>query len=167
VQRIGQLFPEAESYLDGLATIQTLRDGTAATDVLHLATHGRFRPDNPMFSALRLADGWLTVRDARDLDLRGCGLVVLSACETGVSQVAAGDELLGMTRGFFAAGAASLVVSLWPVDDTTTVDLMHAFYRALRHGSGTGAALRSAQRQQLAEHPHPFYWAAFALHGRW
>ena len=104
-------------------------------DILHLATHGRFRPDNPLFSALRLADGWLTVRDACELDLHGCGLVALSACETGVSQVAPGDELLGMTRGFFASGAASLLVSLWPVDDAATVDLMVEFYRRLADGA--------------------------------
>jgi CHAT domain-containing protein len=167
VKRVAQWFPEAETHLDGKATLGALRNGAPGADVLHLATHGRFRPDNALFSALRLADGWLTVRDACDLDLSGCGLVALSACDTGVSQVAPGDELLGLTRGFFAAGAASLLVSLWPVDDATTVELMDCFYREMRAGAAPAAALRGAQRDLLRQHEHPFFWAGFALHGRW
>lgn len=167
VARVADRFPEALTRIDGAATLSALRAEAPTADILHLATHGQFRPDNPLFSALRLADGWLTVRDACELDLSGCGLVALSACDTGVSQVAPGDELLGMVRGFFSSGAASLLVSLWPVDDATTVELMDCFYGRLQTGIGPAAALREAQRELLGRLEHPFYWAAFAVHGRW
>jgi CHAT domain-containing protein/tetratricopeptide (TPR) repeat protein len=163
---LAPLFHEPVALLDGQATLAELRARAPAADVLHLACHGYFRPDNPQFSSLRLADGWLTVRDAYDLDLT-CGLATLSACETGVSAVAPGDELIGLARGFFSAGAPALLVSLWRVDDHTTAELMASFYRRLREGDGPAAALRHAQRELLEHHPHPFFWSPFVLLGRW
>jgi CHAT domain-containing protein len=106
------------------------------------------------------------VRDAYDLDL-SCGLVTLSACETGVSAVSAGDDLAGLARGFFAAGAPSLLVSLWTVDDGSTAEFMEQFYQQLRVGNAPAAALRHAQRSLQEHYPHPFFWSAFALFGRW
>lgn len=163
---VAGLFPAATLLLDDRATQAALRARVASADVLHLACHGQFRPDNPLFSSLRLSDGWLTVRDAYSLDLH-CGLVVLSACETGVSAVAPGDELIGLARGFFSAGAPSLLVSFWTVDDESTVALMTSFYTRLRAGDRPAAALRHAQLELLSEHPHPFFWSPFALMGRW
>jgi CHAT domain-containing protein/tetratricopeptide (TPR) repeat protein len=160
------LFPEAVTLLDDQATLAALREQAPTADVLHLACHGQFRPDNPLFSSLRLADGWLTVRDAYNLDLPG-GLVTLSACETGMSAVAPGDELIGLARGFLSAGAPSLLVSLWTVDDESTATLMTSFYSRLRSGDGPAAALRQAQRQALESYPHPFFWSPFVLFGRW
>jgi CHAT domain-containing protein len=163
---VAGLFPAATLLLDDRATQAALRARVASADVLHLACHGQFRPDNPLFSSLRLADGWLTVRDAYSLELN-CGLVVLSACETGASAVAPGDELIGLARGFFSAGAPSLLVSFWMVDDESTVALMTSFYTRLRAGDRPAAALRHAQLELLSEHPHPFFWSPFALMGRW
>jgi CHAT domain-containing protein/tetratricopeptide (TPR) repeat protein len=163
---LAALFPDASILLDGQATLAALRTRAPSADVLHLACHGQFRPDNPLFSSLRLADGWLTVRDAYSLDLN-CGLVALSACETGVSAVAPGDELIGLARGFFSAGAPSLLVSLWTVDDESTAALMTSFYTRLRMGDRPAAALRHAQRELLSDHPHPFFWSPFTLLGRW
>jgi CHAT domain-containing protein/tetratricopeptide (TPR) repeat protein len=160
------LFPTATLLLDDQATLAALRAQSASADVLHLACHGQFRPDNPLFSSLRLADDWLTVRDAYSLELN-CGLVVLSACETGTSAVAPGDELIGLARGFFSAGAPSLVVSLWTVDDASTAALMTSFYTRLRAGDRPAAALRHAQCEILRDHPHPFFWSPFVLLGRW
>ena len=80
-------------------------------DVLHLACHGKFRLDNPDFSALNLFAENLTVRDARNLPLQN-KLVVLSACETGLNKIVSGEELFGLTRGFLQAGASALVSSL-------------------------------------------------------
>jgi len=134
--------------------------------VLHLACHGQFRPDNPLFSSLQLADGWLTVRDTYNLELN-CGLVTLSACETGVNAVAPGDELIGLAHGFFSSGAPSLLVSLWTVDDESTAALMTSFYTRLRAGDRPAAALRHAQCELLHDHPHPFFWSPFVLLGRW
>ncbi len=166
VQALAALFPERVVLLDRAARSEELQRHAPDADVLHLACHGVFRPDNPLFSALHLADGRFTTRDAYSLNLR-CQLVALSACETGVSTVAPGDEPIGLSRGFFAAGAPSLLVSLWTVDDTSTADLMMRFYLDLRRGSAPAAALRAAQRALLEVCPHPFFWAAFMLMGRW
>lgn len=166
VRALAPLFPSHVALLDDEATLAALREHAPQADVLHLACHGQFRPDNPLFSSLRLADGWLTVRDAYGLSLRG-GLVTLSACETGMSAVAPGDELLGLVRGFFSAGARSLVLSLWTVDDEATARTMTDFYTALRAGQRPAAALRSAQLKLLADSPHPFFWSPFVLVGRW
>ena len=168
VQALGTLFLNSTTLLDDAATPAAVRTATGEVkrDVVHLACHGQFRPDNPSFSALRLAGGWLTVRDVCDLPLGGA-LVTLSACETGVSAVAPGDELVGLARGFFAAGARALVVSLWTVDDAATADLMASFYSLLSAGAAPAAALRSAQLQQLKQHPYPYYWSAFSVLGRW
>jgi tetratricopeptide (TPR) repeat protein len=166
VAALAPLFPEATALLDEHATLAALREGAPKTDVLHLACHGQFRPDNPLFSSLKLGDGWLTARDAYTLDL-SAGLVTLSACETGVSAVAPGNELIGLVRGFFNAGAPTLLLSLWTVDDEATAELMKDFYTHLRAGSRPAAALRSAQLRQMRERPHPFFWSPFVLMGRW
>lgn len=92
-------------------------------------------------------------------------MVTLSACETGRHQVAVGDELVGLCRGFFAAGTQSLLVSLWMVDDQATAALMRLFYQELQSGRPVHQALRTAQLAILAQHPHPYFWAAFVLSG--
>src|SRR5207237_1534552 len=120
------------------ATEQAFRRHAPQADVIHLASHAVFRHDNPLFSAIRLADGWLSLYDLYNLRLRA-SLVTLSACETGVNDVLAGDELVGLARGFFQAGAASLVVSLWAVDDASTAALMRHFYAYLEAGFGPAA----------------------------
>ena len=135
-----------------------------SADVLHLACHGRFSAENPLASGLKLADRWLTVRDVYGLRLRA-SLVTLSGCDTGRTVVGGGDELVGLMRGFFAAGAASLLISLWTVNDESTAELMTRFYDAWRGGATKPAALRSAQRALLATRPHPVFWAPFLLGG--
>ncbi|HEV7473493.1 MAG TPA: CHAT domain-containing protein, partial [Pyrinomonadaceae bacterium] len=166
IETIAPLFAETTALLDGDATIQALRREAPFADVVHLACHGQFRPDNPLFSSLKLGDGWLTVREAYDLNLH-CALVTLSACETGVSAVAPGDELIGLARGFFAAGSPSLVLSLWTVDDDATAELMNEFYRNLIETGSPATALRLAQLSVMKTKPHPFFWSPFILMGRW
>jgi len=92
---------------------------------------------------------------------------VLSACETGVSTIAPGDELIGLARGFFSAGVPTLLMSLWTVDDEATAELMTDFYTRLSAGDAPAAALRYAQRRMLERQPHPFFWSPFVLVGRW
>jgi CHAT domain-containing protein len=150
---------------DADATLGALHDALPGADVLHLACHGQFRADSPDFSALHLADGALTVRDAARLPLQA-QLVTLSACETGLSRVAPGDELLGLLRGFLLAGAPQVLASQWAVDDAGTAALMRSFYTRLLAGARPAAALRAAQIELAARQPHPGHWAAFALHQR-
>ncbi len=166
ISALHALMPNAEVRVGTTATLEAVRTLAPGADVLHLACHGQFRPDNPMFSALHLADGWLTARDAYELCLN-CSLVTLSACETGINAITPGDELLGLVRGFLAAGAPALLVSLWPVDDATTVQFMNHFYTTWLAGASLAQAHRTAQRALLAQSPHPFYWSPFVLYGRW
>jgi CHAT domain-containing protein len=166
VESLAPLFASSTVLLENQATKAALRAHAPLADVLHLACHGQFRPDNPLFSSLLLADGWLTVRDAYDLDLH-CALVALSACETGVSSISPGDDLIGLARGFFSSGAPSLLVSLWTVDDESTAECMALFYQQLSAGANPAAALRHAQRALLEQRPHPFFWSPFVLLGRW
>jgi len=139
---------------------------TAPAQVLHIAAHGEHRLDQPDLSYLQLADGQLFADDLLQQDL-SYELVTLSACETGRAKAAARDELIGLGRGFLYAGAGSLLVSLWQVEDTSTYRLMEGVYRALHAGVPKGAALRKAQREMLSEQPtlHPAHWGAFQLIG--
>lgn len=123
----------------------------------------------PNFSYVRLADGQLNAIDAFSLDLKECELVTLSGCETGLSLSGGGDEQLGLGRAFLAAGARSLVMSLWPVEDNATNELMQLFYQNLLKGGTKAEALRAAQCDLLLRtssiYTHPYFWAAFRLVG--
>jgi CHAT domain-containing protein/tetratricopeptide (TPR) repeat protein len=166
VAAVAERLAGASVYLDEQATVARLRAEAPSSDTIHLACHGLFRDDNPAFSGLKLADGWLTAGDALDLDLDGT-LVTLSACESGRGQAQSGDEIVGLTRAFLGAGAATLVASLWLAHDATTADLTAMLYDQLRGGSETTTALRAAQLALKARQPHPFFWAPFVVVGRW
>jgi CHAT domain-containing protein len=163
---LDQIFGEIKRYSDAAATTEVLRSNARDVDVIHLACHAQFRSDNPLFSALRLGDGWFTARDTYQLKLN-CGLVTLSACETGMNAVAPGDELMGIARGFFSAGSATVLMSLWTIDDEATAELMVCFYSELAQTKSPARALRTAQMKLLKEKPHPFFWSPFVLVGRW
>ncbi len=163
---LDQIFGEIKRYSDEAATSEALRVNAGEVDVIHLACHAQFRSDNPLFSALRLGDGWFTARDTYGLKLN-CGLVTLSACETGMNAVAPGDELMGIARGFLSAGSPTVLMSLWTIDDEATTELMVWFYSELARTKSPASALRSAQMKLLNEKPHPFFWSPFVLVGRW
>jgi CHAT domain-containing protein len=133
--------------------------------VVHIATHGYFRRDNPMFSAVRLGDSYLSLYDLYHLKLP-VGLVTLSACATGSSVVVDGDELLGLVRGLLCAGARSLLVTLWDVQDRATAEFMKTFYGRLRDEPDQSLALRDAVLALRETHPHPYYWAPFVWMGK-
>ena len=156
-------------YLESDATIARLIEQAPGSPIIHLATHGQSRLDAPNFSYVRLADGQLNAIDAFSLDLKACELVTLSGCETGLALSGGGDEQLGLGRAFLAAGANSLVMSLWPVEDTSTNELMKFFYLQLLKGESKVQALRAAQcnilHQNEAISTHPYFWAAFRLVG--
>jgi len=93
----------------------------------------------------------------------------LSACDTGLGEVRNGEGVYGLRRSFFLAGAETVVMSLWPVSDYVTRQMMTAYYRGLKDGLGRGEALRRAQLSVLAQsnRRHPFYWASFIQAGDW
>jgi CHAT domain-containing protein len=140
--------------------------GAAPVQILHIATHGQHRLDQPDLSFLQFADGQLYADDILQQDL-SYELVTLSACETGRARVMASDDLIGIGRSFLYAGAGALVLSLWHVGDQATLTLMERMYAALYAGNSKPAALRQAQVSILAENRdlHPAFWGAFQLVG--
>jgi CHAT domain-containing protein len=155
----------AEIFLDKRATFQNYTKHAENFDILHLACHGQFRPDNPLFSSLHLADGFITVRDicAQNLNAE---LATLSACETGLNKIYAGDEILGLARGFLVAGVHSIVLSLWTVNDQATKNLMKDFYTEQQLGQSVAASLQKAQKKCIRQNLHPYFWASFAIIGK-
>jgi CHAT domain-containing protein len=149
-------------YVDGDAFSSLpppLEDPTDALDRAGLALAGaNVRPD-----------GIVSARELASYDWWGTKLVVLSACETGVGAVPSGEGVYGMRRALVLAGAESQVVSLWNVSDTSTRELMRAFYGELARGTGRAEALRRAKLRLLRQpqFAHPYYWAAFIPAGDW
>ncbi|MGC1417510.1 MAG: CHAT domain-containing tetratricopeptide repeat protein, partial [Candidatus Acidiferrum sp.] len=127
VQSVAGILPQTDLFLGTQATVDVLKKKGSQSALLHIATHGTYRHDNPMFSGIRLGDGYLNLYDLYQMRL-SARHVTLSGCATGMNFVAAGDELLGLQRGLFCAGAASLLLSLWDVHDRSTAELMQYFY---------------------------------------
>jgi CHAT domain-containing protein len=146
------------------ATAGQLQRHGAESRFVHVATHGMFRRDNPMFSSIRLGDGPLSVYDLFELRLPA-ELVTLSGCGTGLSVVVGGDEQLGLVRGLLYAGARAVLLTLWDVDDSSTADFMKEFYGRLQNGWSKARAVQEGMRELRHRYPHPFYWAPFALIG--
>ncbi len=162
------------TYVGGEATKAVLRQQVADHQILHLATHGVLRHDNPEASYLLLAGegpaAQLSFREIPLLPLSDVHLVVLSACHTAMGDRGEGTEIAGLAYQFEMRGADSVVASLWAVSDASTTELMLAFYEQLEQGNGTKAdALRAAQLalRTSEQHGHPYYWAPFVLIGDW
>ncbi|MGE0455079.1 MAG: CHAT domain-containing protein [Vicinamibacteria bacterium] len=164
-QAVAARLPRPELLLGAGATVQALREKGEACRFVHLASHGFFRGDNPMFSGVRLGASYLTLYDLYGLRLPA-ELVTLSACVSGLSAVAAGDELLGLARGLFSAGAASLLTTLWEVPDESTAEFMKSFYDSYLRESNKAVALREAALALREQFPHPLHWAPFTLAGK-
>ena len=159
-----RLLPDAQLFLGEQATDAVLRRLGPTARVIHIAAHGLFRRDNPLFSAIRLGNGHFTLLDLYGLPLTA-DLVSLSGCSTGLNVVVGGDELLGLMRGLLLAGARGVMVSLWDVDDATSARYMNAFYQHLSDGGDKAAAIRSAMLHVRSRDPHPYHWAPFVLAG--
>jgi len=159
---IARLF-EAEVTID---TQKSNLNAYLKKDVLHFATHGKYFYGDAMSSSIALnKQEKLSVRDIFDLELNA-ELVTLSACETGIQGIGGGDELVGLTNSFVYAGAASLLVSLWVVEDDSTGELMNYFYKNLKNGMNKAISLQNAILHTMKNHSHPHYWAPFILIGK-
>ena len=165
VRAVAEIVPDAELFVGAQANEQVLREKGLQSRLVHIATHGKFRQDNPMFSGIRLGDAYLNLYDLYQLKLNA-ELVTLSGCATGMNVVTPGDELLGLIRGLLYAGAHSLLLTLWDVHDQSTSDFMVRFYRRFQDGQGKAAALRGAMIELRETYPHPYHWAPFALIGK-
>jgi CHAT domain-containing protein len=165
VEAVHHTLPGSELFLGETANHDLLFRMAPERRLIHIATHGNFRPDNPMFSGIRLSDGYLYLYEFYHMQL--CAeLVALSGCATGLNVVAAGDELLGLIRGALYAGARSLMLSLWDVNDRSTAEFMTLFYGRLGQSKNNAAALAEATKELREQYPHPYYWAPFVLVGK-
>jgi CHAT domain-containing protein/tetratricopeptide (TPR) repeat protein len=165
----------ARLYLDGEATEENVKDNELLRHArrIHFATHGLLDEKQPELSGLLLSrgagsreDGLLQVYEIFNLQL-DADLVVLSACDTGLGTMVSGEGLVGVTRALLYAGARSVVVSLWQVDDASTPDLMAGFYRHLDQDADKTESLRLAKLEMIRQgrFSHPYYWAPFILIG--
>jgi len=165
VEALARILPNAKLFLGNDATEDVLRTYGPRSKSVHIATHGYFRQDNPMFSSIRLGSSQLSLYDMAHLQLP-VELVVLSGCATGLNVVTPGDELMGLVRGLLQAGAQSLVLSLWDVNDDSTKEFMVEFYTGLQQGHSKADAMQIASIRLREQRPHPYYWAPFLLIGK-
>jgi CHAT domain-containing protein/Tfp pilus assembly protein PilF len=171
--------PNSRLLVGNSATESQFKRLSGDFGMLHLATHGLFNKVNPLLSGLELEadadnDGLLQVHEVLGLRLNA-NLVTLSACESGLSsgyfaEVPAGDDFVGMTRAFLAAGSGSVVATLWDVDDQASGRLMKRFYGRLKQSvdnESTADSLTHAQREIRSNQflGHPYYWAPFVVVG--
>ena len=165
VSALQAILPNPQLFVGEKATRSILEEHGPQSRIIHIATHGYFRQDNPMFSSIRLGDSYLSLYDLYHMNLPA-ELVVLSGCATGLNVVKTGDEQIGLVRGLLQAGAQSMVLSLWDVHDASTKEFMVAFYRAWRRGLSKSMALKAAMCELRERYPHPYYWAPFLLIGK-
>jgi CHAT domain-containing protein/Tfp pilus assembly protein PilF len=181
-ESIHAMFPAA-TMLTGADATKVALKGANAPGLLHIATHGFFLEDaegNPLlrsglaFAGANMCDGGntegiLTALEASGLNLWGTRLVTLSACDTGLGAIRNGEGVYGLRRALVLAGAETLVMSLWSVNDYVTREIMIEYYKSLQRGLGRGEALRHVKRALLTrdDRRHPFYWASFIQSGAW
>ena len=148
---LARQMPDAVSLAGRGASVDNTLSAMDGARLVHLAAHGRFRQDSPMFSSIVLDDGPLVVHDFERLR-RAPHRVVLSVCESGVMKPVGSDELLGLGSALLSLGTAGVVSSVAVVNDDATVEVMLALHARLRAGAGLADALLVA-RQATAHDP--------------
>lgn len=138
-------------------------------EVIHIAGHGYFNEKNPLSSGVQLADGYFSASDWLKIQLSS-DLVTLSACQTGLSEIKLGDELLGLSRAILFAGSSSLLTTLWEVEGKSTRNWMINFYSTLyntkdQKRTNKSLAFKNATQLIKKEYKDPYYWAPFMLIG--
>ncbi len=171
VKAIAELM-DGSQFLDSMATENRFLDTASHFQIIHLATHGKSNDQSSDYSFLAfyeikdsIENELLYVKDLYNLDLQA-DMVVLSACETGVGELLRGEGIISLARGFFYAGAKSIITTLWSIDDKPTAEIMEIFYKNLKKGDTKDHALRSAklsyiQKQHSDMRCHPRFWAGF------
>jgi CHAT domain-containing protein len=174
IKQLVRVFPRNQVYMGAQATKTQFREAVARAPIVHVAAHAEADQVDPLYSRILLAneDGkqnFLEAHEIAGLSLQRTALVTLSACESGLGRIASGDEVLGFTRSFLAAGASTLIASLWPVSDDSTEVLMSTLYRELAAGRDIQRAMQAGQLAVLRQprFAHPFFWAPFNLIGDW
>ncbi len=155
------------------ATEHAVHEHAGNLNILHLAAHGEYTAENPIFSGILLGadtvhDGRLEMHEVWDeLNLNGTRLVTLSGCQTAIGETTRGDEVVGLTQAFLVAGSRAVLSTLWKVHDKASAALMVAFYRQLRGGKSVSEALQAAQLELLNDQVYfePYYWAGYTLTG--
>lgn len=136
----------------------------ARFDAFHFATHAAMEPGASYLARILLADADLTVPDILQLHLNA-DWVLLSACSSAVGQGGRGDEIVGLARAFFYAGARALIATLWAVEDDSTAQLVRYFYQHLKTANSITGALRAAQLEMIQRGFSPYHWAGFVVIG--
>lgn len=181
-QEVGSIqwnFPEVTILTRKHATKTWVVNHISDFDIIHMASHGEFDPVNPLLSAIKLADANARVDDKNftNSDFDGnleageifglninADMVFLSACQTGLGKISAGDDVIGLNRSFFYAGTHTVISSLWRVSDVSTAVMIKTFYR-LYMNQNKADCLRQAALHVKTRYPHPGYWGAFTLVG--
>jgi tetratricopeptide (TPR) repeat protein len=146
VAALAELYDDATVLADGCATAQNVLRAIEGAWLAHIAAHGAFRADSPMFSSLRLHDGIMTVYDFEQLDSAPYR-VLLPSCDSGVQAPAGADELLGLVSSLLPLGTAGIIAAIVPVNDEATVPVMLALHRHLRAGHTLAEGLYHTARE--------------------
>jgi CHAT domain-containing protein len=165
VEALRELHRRATVLLPPASTVAATVDALGSADLVHFACHGRLRADNPLFSALDLVDGQLTVYE---LDRRGIApsRVVLASCDSAADVSQAGGELLGFVSALLARGSAAVVGSVVAVSDAESAPLMRCLHERLGRGDAMAAALHAARATLDTADPLQFVnWCAFTAYG--
>jgi len=177
IQKIAALFkPGKRSVLvrENATEDEFKKTNLSDYKILHFATHGLIDDKRPARSAIVLSlghslseDGFLQAREIFNLKLHS-DLVTLSACQTGLGQFIRGEGIENLSRAFFYAGASSVLMSLWAINDQASYQLMERFYLHLRSATTIGHALRRAKLEMIDSGTlsHPYYWAGFIVTGK-
>ncbi len=175
VQKIGAFY-DTEELLEKEATLANFMSKTSQFNIFHLATHASANDEYPDYSYLAFTEtrdstesNILYIKDLYNISLNA-DMVTLSACQTGIGKLKKGQGMLSLSKGFYYAGAKSLVNTLWKINDKSTVKLMEYFYEGLSKGYSKSEALRKAKLKYLETTDdellkHPYYWAAFVVSG--